>query len=336
MPQTIQCNFCGVILNLPPHVKAGKRLKCPRCGSRFAISESEASSASTFPGMADATPMSAYELPKPPAKFDDLPTPLAEGDLRETFDLPLISGREAERGEAVSDSRAADAAALFNDSGAAKRRLAAAEARANARRCTQCNGFVPKGMSICVACGTDQETGLRVGLEDDLAPPPPPPPEGPPFHVALIGGLTLAGCVIMLIVGIVQSARVESTLENAGWLSLAVVCALGIYASIQFMRAKSAKLLILAMTLGAGLDVIALIGAPIIQPNFDDQDQIVHEVRPDDPDVSDIGITPFADRLNFRRIALGITLILVYTVLSLYLISPPVKRFIHARGERSP
>jgi hypothetical protein len=336
MPQTTQCNFCGIILNLPPSVKAGKRMKCPRCGSRFTISQSEASSASTFPGLADATPMSAYEMPKRPANLDDLPVPTAEGDLRETFDLPLVSGREAERGEVASDPRAADAAALFQDSGPAKRRQSGAEARARARRCVQCNGFVPQGMSICSACGTDQETGMRVGLEDDLAPPPPSGPDGPPFHVTMIGGLSLAGCVVMVVVGIFQSTRVDSVLENAGWLSLAIVCALGIYASIQFLRAKSAKLLILALTLGAALDVIALIGVPIIQTNFDDQDRIVHEVRPDDPDVSDVRITPIEDRLNFRRIALGVTLILVYTVFSLYLISPPVRKFIQSRGERGP
>jgi len=280
--------------------------------------------------------MSLFDMEKRPADVDDLPAPLAEGDLRETFDLPLIGGREAETGEAVSSPHAADAAALFRDGGPAKRRLSAAEARAKARRCVQCNGFVPQGMSICSNCGTDQETGLRVGLEDDLAPPPPPAPDGPPFHAAVIGGLALAGSVIMTIVGIVQSVRVETTLENAGWLSLAVVCAFGIYASVQFLRAKSAKLLILALTLGAGLDVIALIGVPIIQPNFEDPDLIVHQVRPDDPDSSDVGITPIEDRLNLRRIGFGITLILVYTLLSLYLISPPVKKFIHSRGERSP
>ncbi len=275
--------------------------------------------------------MSAFEIEKRPVNLDDLPAPLAEGDLRETFDLPLIGGREAETGEAVSRAHA-DAAALFGDTGPARRRVSAAEARARARRCIHCSGFVPQGMSICSTCGTDQETGLRVGLADDLAPPPPPPPEGPPFHAALIGTLALAASVIMAVVGFIQSFRVETTLENAGWLALAIICGLGIYASIQFLRAKSAKLLILALTFGAGLDVIALIGVPIILPNFDDQDVIVHEVRPDDPDSSDVSITPIEDRLNLGRIALGIALILVYAMFSLYLISPPVKKFIHNRG----
>jgi hypothetical protein len=337
MPQTTQCNQCGVILNLPPHVQAGKRMKCPRCGFRFVISQSEASSASTFPGLDDATPMSSYEMEKRAPNLDDLPSPVAEGDLRDTFDLPLSGGRDAETGAAVAGSNyASDAAALFKENPAEKRRVSAADARAKARRCVQCNGFVPQGMSICVNCGTDQETGMRVGLEDDLAPPPPPPAEGPPFHAAIIGSLVLASSVIMTIVGLFQSTRVTTSLENAGWLSLAIICGLGIYASIQFLRAKSAKLLILALTCLVGLDVVALIGVPIIQPNFDEQDQIVHKVRPDDPDTSDVGIKPIEERLDLRRIALGIGLILGYTVLSLYLISPPVKRFIQHRSERGP
>ena len=35
---------CGVVLNLPAHVQAGKRLKCPRCATRFVVSEADASS----------------------------------------------------------------------------------------------------------------------------------------------------------------------------------------------------------------------------------------------------------------------------------------------------
>ena len=64
MPQTTQCNHCGIILNLPPGIKPGKRLKCPRCATRFVISESDASSASTAPGMDDAAITTMFEIPK--------------------------------------------------------------------------------------------------------------------------------------------------------------------------------------------------------------------------------------------------------------------------------
>ena len=205
MPQTIQCKKCWIILNLPGGLKPGKRLKCPRCGTRFVITESDASSASTAPGLDDATATS-YEMPKQPVFQDDLPPSLGEGDLREAFDLPLVSGsaRDMERGGGEPGAQAADAAALFDDK-PAKRRTTAAEARSQARRCVTCGSGVPKGMSICGVCGTDQETGLRVGLEDDLAPPPPPPPSGPPIHVSVAGGLCITGSLILLVLAVIQS-----------------------------------------------------------------------------------------------------------------------------------
>ena len=57
MPRTVFCQECRAILNLPAATRAGKRLKCPRCGTRFIVSEDEASSASTLPGQADALVM---------------------------------------------------------------------------------------------------------------------------------------------------------------------------------------------------------------------------------------------------------------------------------------
>src|SRR5262245_49541796 len=139
MPQTIQCKHCGIILNLPANAQAGKRLKCPRCSTRFVITAEEASSASTMPGLANAASTSMFDLPHAPQAGDEAPSRLPEGDLRETFDLPLVSGREAEQGHAVSSPGAADAAALFADSGRTReRRQTAAEARAKARRCVTC------------------------------------------------------------------------------------------------------------------------------------------------------------------------------------------------------
>ena len=69
----------------------------------------------------------------------------------------------------------------------------------------ECGGVVPQGMSICVSCGVDQETGLRVGLEDDLVPPPPPAPSGPPLHVAIIGGLLGVAGLTLLILSLIRS-----------------------------------------------------------------------------------------------------------------------------------
>jgi hypothetical protein len=118
MPQTTQCNWCGSILNLPPGIKPGKRFKCPRCGSKFSVTEKDASSASTAPGLADATAASAFDLQKSREVPEDLSPSVGGGDLRATFDLPLTlgSGREVERNDGGrGSSQAADAAALFDD-----------------------------------------------------------------------------------------------------------------------------------------------------------------------------------------------------------------------------
>jgi len=337
MPQTIQCNQCGVILNLPPKVKPGKRMKCPRCGNRFNITQAEASSASTVPGMHDAAATSAFDLQKKPNIPDDLPPSLGDADLRETFDLPLVSGsgRDAERGADEPGAGAADVAGLF-EQGAPRRRTTAAEARSTARRCSQCGGVVPQGMSICGFCGTDQETGLRVGLADDLAPPPPPPPTGPPVHVSIAGGLCITGSLILLVLAIIQSSRAEGSVELMSWLGLGLVSGFGIFSSVQFIRGKSAKQLIAALTLGVVVDVMTLIGLPLLQPFLEDQEKIVSPIVPQDPDDAQFGIRPFEERIDLRRIMVGIGLIMVYALFSLYLISPSVKRYISSHGERAP
>jgi phage FluMu protein Com len=328
MPQTIQCNKCGVVLNLPAHVAPGKRLKCPRCATRFVVSETDASSISTVPGAADAA-LTAFDLEKRPPSTDDLPNATSEGDLRDTFDLPLISGRDAgrdaEQGGAVSTGTA-DAAGLFADHGTSKRRPTAAEARARARRCSHCGGGVPPGMSICQTCGTDQETGLRVGLEDDLAPPPPSRPDGPPLHVAIVGGLCGTGGLILALVGAIKSTRGESSLENYGWLVVALVAAFGIFACVQLLRGRSARTLMLALTLGVVVDLVGMVAYPIVKTFLDDPTPPVLSFQPEDP--NDPNPTSFLDKFDAHRVGVGAAVLVLYAVLSLYLMSPQVKKYI--------
>jgi phage FluMu protein Com len=333
MPRTIQCNRCGVVLNLPAHVAAGKRLKCPRCATRFVVSEEDASSMSTVPGLDDAAATS-FDLDKRPPTPDNLPIARSEGDLRETFDLPLMSGRDAESGHAASAPATADAAALFQDAGPSKRRVSAAEARSKARRCVHCGSGVAPGMSVCMTCGTDQETGLRVGLEDDLIAAPPPPSQGPPLHVAIIGGLCGTAGIILMILGAIQSIQGKTSAEKSAWLAMALVSVFGILGCVQLIRGKTTRLLLLALTLGAGLDVLGLVAAPLILPMLQDDDVMVDK-RAVDPDDSGVGIKPFEERINTQKIELGIVFIVIYAALSLYLMSPPVKKFIfHSRPDR--
>jgi phage FluMu protein Com len=344
MPRTIQCKKCGVVLNLPEHVSAGRRLKCPRCATRFVVSEADASSVSTIPGQTDAAitsfdmekrPPSRDDLPKRPPSRDDLPSATSEGDLRDTFDLPLStgSGRDAERGGAPAGPETADAAGLFADSGPSRRRPTAAEARAKARRCSHCGGGVPAGMSICPTCGTDQETGLRVGLEDDLIPPPPPRPLGPPLHVAIVGGMCGTAGIILTLAGLIQSTRGKSDLENYTWLVVALVSAFGIFACVQFLRGKTAKTFIIALTAGVVLNLILLIGYPLAKALMG-APEIVN-VKPTDSDESDIIIPSWDDRIDYNKIYAGIGFLVVYAALSTYLTSPYVKKYIfRCRSDR--
>ena len=106
---------------------------------------------------------------------------------------------------------------------------------------------------------------MRVGLDDDLAPPPPPRPQGPPLHVAISAGLCGTAGLIFTLLGVIQSTRSESNVQNYGWLVLALVSGFGIYGCVQFIRGKSVKLLMLALALGVAVDVIGLIAFPIVQ-----------------------------------------------------------------------
>jgi hypothetical protein len=300
-------------------VAVGKRLKCPKCAVRFVVSEADASSLSTVPGLTDAAATSAEMDRRPPSR-DDLPSPRAEGDLRETFDLPLVSGRDVERSEAAYDAATADAAALFQDDGSSKRRVSAAEARSKARRCIHCGSGVPLGMSLCPTCGTDQETGMRVCLEDDLAPPPAPRSQGPPLHISIIGGLCGTAGLILMLVGVIKSTvQGQSSVENYAWLALASVSAFGIFGCVQLIRGKSAKVLMLALTLGVAVDVLGLVAYPLVQPMLQDREQIVKEVKPPELDDSNIEIKSFEERINTQKIELGVVVLLIYAMLSLYL-----------------
>jgi hypothetical protein len=320
------CKNCGVILNLPNAVRAGKRLRCPKCGLRFVVTVADASSESTMAGPLDAdAAVSGFDLEKPTLGREDLPQPLADRDLRETFDLPLMSARDAERQGASAAPAVGDAAALFQDRGETRRRATAAGARSQARRCSHCGGLVPQGMSICMTCGVDQETGMRVGLEDDLAPPPPPAPSGPPLHVAVVGGLLGVGALILLILSLVKSVGGAESWQNYGWLCLALVSGFGIFAVVQFLRLKSAKLLMVALTLGVVVDLMALVAMPLIIANWGTV-PVVTNVPSDNPDDTGVHMKSVEDRLDTRSISFGIALVVIYAVLALYLMSPAVKK----------
>ena len=251
---------------------------------------------STLAGPADADWLSNVELETRPPTPEDLPVSLGDHDLRETFELPLMSGRDAERSGAAPDPAFGDAASLLDDPGP-RRKVTAADARSRARRCS-CGGYVPQGMSVCMTCGLDQETGLRVGLEDDLAPPPPPRPSGASLACLIMGGLCATAALVSLIKSLMASGGGAEGVQKYGWFCLALVSAFAILASVQFIRGKSAKLLMLALTLGVVVDVLGLVAIPLVQANIGDSQDYVKPVKQEDPDDPDFHIKPHEERIE--------------------------------------
>lgn len=336
MPRSIHCLHCGVSLNLPPEAE-GRRVKCPKCGGRFQVGGMGEGPTTPPATPANQGPDSSFELTRKPSSVElpaspkkpvsgDLPVmPLAEGDLRETFDLPMMT----ESAPAVKAGRStADATALFDDKPTAPRKKNAAESRLNDRRCPTCGGVVPRGMSICQTCGLDLETGLRVGLDDDLGPPPPPPMPAMPIAMTIIGGLSLMGSIAL---------AAFSTYE---WLFNKVdgtqyfipVAAFGIFAAVQFLRGKTPKMLLVALTLGAAIDLIALIGLPIYNAQVDTQ-VVQRAPGSDDPDAADEAIKPVAERLDTSKITTGIILLVIYALVCIYLLSPQVQNRYNRKRE---
>lgn len=325
MPRTIQCNQCGIILNLPEN-SSGKRLKCPKCGTKFLVGPDSSQYPSSAPSGVDASAASSMTN-LPGGGHGDLSLPTASGDLRDTFDLPMMT--EAANGAAgVAKSQAtADALMLFDEKKPAPRRKLAAEARAQARRCPTCGGVVPIGMSICSSCGLDLESGTRVQLDDDLMPEAPRRIQGPPIAVTVIALVSLLGSLILG-----AYAAVQYFVQGVeGCQYFIPLCLFGGFAAVQLLRGRTAKLLIVALTLGAMIDVVALIAMPIFIANQEAKVVAVAPNPADEMDAANIAIEPITERLDSQKLGLGIAILLLYAAVSAYLASPSAR----SNSERS-
>ena len=323
MPRTIYCPDCGVSLNVP-EAAAGRRLKCPKCGVKFTADggASPQRPASSPGAKGDLGRASSITLPASSGHGDfDLPT--SSGSLRDTFDLPLL-GEEPSRSQTPHTSELiADPLALLKDEGVAnRRRQTAAEGRAKARRCPTCGSVVPQGMSICGTCGLDLETGARIDLADELGTlVGPRRPSGPPIGVWIVGMISMAASVIFAIISLLKWQG-----GQAGYVFLLLVCLFGGYAALQFLRSKSVKLLLIALTLGVVVNVIALIALPVYNASIQ-VDVHQKKVDPNSPDDEDIAITNISERLDINELSWGIAILVTYAAVSLYLNSPSVHRY---------
>ena len=187
------------------------------------------------------------------------------------------------------------------------------------RRCPTCGGVVPVGMSLCSACGLDLETGTRIALEDDLATPAPRTPPMP-LAVAIVGFTTLLGSVILTIATASLWVR-----GFEGFLYFVPICIFGVYASVQFLRRKTVRLLLMALTFGLAINLVALVAMPIYRANAA-MAESVRTVAPVEPGETDLLIPSIAEKLDTQSLTAGISLILAYAGTAFYLLSPQVKR----------
>lgn len=316
MSMTTQCPACQLVLTVPD-AAGGRRLKCPKCGGRFYVGQGGAARpASQAPGVGP----SSVTIPASSHGHRDLPT--AAGDLRETFDLPLLMDEDTPVRPAARSAGVADA--LFRDEDMPARRRTLADARSESRRCPECGGFVPAGMSLCSRCGLDLDTGQQIELEEELdeAPVEPVYESGPPFGIVFIGSVAMIASLVLAVFCFLQLG------ESLGGLALGVVCLFGIVASVQFLRGKSFKLLLVALGLAGAIDVVALIALPVFQADESiPAAEVQEDVLPDGEEIADI--PPIMQRLNTRKIGWGVALLLVDVALLIYLSTPGIRRHFH-------
>ena len=133
---------------------------------------------------------------------------------------------------------------------------------------------------------------------------------------------------VALSVALTFAAILASAQGNAGIRYFIPVAAFGIYASTQFLRQRNAKLLLIALTLGAVIDLTWLVAMPIWDANS--QAKVEDRVNiEDDPDVDDIKIQSVEERLDLGKVEGGLAILGLYAALSILIISPVVQKHFH-------
>ena len=324
MPRTIQCPECGVVLNVPESA-FGRRLKCPKCGIKFAATGPPTPmprQSPTSPGASGEFNRASSIARSPASGHGDFDLPTASGSLREQFDLPLLGEDLPPSRAPISAAAEADPMALFRDDPQVTRRKPLpGDARSRARRCPTCGSVVPQGMSLCATCGLDLDTGARVDLIEEIGTVSGPRRSPyPPMGVIMVGGMSIAVSVIFAIISLLRWQKGET-----GYVFLLLVCAFGVYAAVQFLRSKTTRLLLVALTLGAMVDVVVMMVLPVYNASIDVE---IRDRKPD-PNATDdenIAIGNISDRLDTKLLTWGISILVAYACVSVYLNSPPVKR----------
>ncbi|MEW4568418.1 hypothetical protein AB1L88_11175 [Tautonia sp. JC769] len=319
---------------------------------------------------APASSPSTNNLPlqRPPSGDDEPDLPVISGDLRDQFNLPLLfeeddrpaspppkpkptppkpksaepSARPPSSGilptapaEGPSPYAEADAAGLIDDDEPVRpRRKTGAEARFTTRRCS-CGGVVPAGMSICPRCHLDLETGLRDESFDLLEEAPALPPPPIPFGVLIVGFISGLVGVGLAIASIALYLTQPELPHRWGFLLLAAVSAFGVFAAVRLIRNRSARFLIAALLLGGLINVVALIVMPIVVASTAPVDAFQSVPPPGDsppPDAVFVPrIVPLTERIAWEQVNLGLAILAVTVIVSIYLTTPEVRRYTQRR-----
>jgi phage FluMu protein Com len=350
MPQTTQCPKCGVVLNLPDG-SGGKKLRCPRCAERFAVKGAdEAAKPGARPSTSNPPVRDSQSRPASSLLLSESGLPQSERDLRETFGRDELLG-EAEPAAGAKKRRSGpeiplrtstdttgitDAESLLqDDEGVVVKtpRRGGAEARSAARRCPTCQSVVPAGMSLCNRCGLDLDTGKRTQIDElfDVEPVA-PRRASTPIGVLLLGGLSMVSALIGMVLALYFAGRVETS--QYGYLSLALVGAFGVYAAVEFLRGKTAKLLVVALLIGALVVAVGMIVMPFVSAS-DLPETVGTGVVIDafDAETEAIQIESFRDRIQPYKtlIYCGILLLLIDAAALYYMTTPGVRRHFQGR-----
>ncbi len=141
-----------------------------------------------------------------------------------------------------------------------------------------------------------------------------------PLTVSIMGAICLLGSVIFTIATASLWVR-----GFEGFQYFVPICLFGVFASVQFLRQRTVKLLLMALTFGVAIDIVALIAMPIYRANVDTADA-VRTVSPVEPDKTDMVIPSVVEKLDTQSLTVGIGLIAVYAGAAVYLLSPHVQR----------
>ncbi len=188
-------------------------------------------------------------------------------------------------------------------------------------------------MSLCGQCGLDLDTGETVDLEVELdeAPPPEPVEAGPPAIILVIGLLALVAGLFLAILSIIR-------LEGLGAICLAILSLFGAFAAVQFLRGQTLKLMVVALMLGAGVDLVAMIVMPVMEAEVKSgvDDPVTGDGVSADPVETDNAVPkPLSERIDTTKLTIGVLIFVVDAVLLVAVTSTGVRAYFdHKRRAR--